>query len=95
MAASFSHKMQNIKMHYDSYMQWVTEVYSEPSQKSIMKLFCKNSQQLNYFRKKSNRKFQLGSKYASVLPAYWSTYNVNETIYSLSFRNSVITQLVI
>ena len=48
----------------------ITEVYLKSSQKYTVKLFCKNSQRLkavNYFRRKRDRRFGLGSKYASVL----------------------------
>ena len=72
MATSFCHKMQNIKIHYDSYMQWahllmvsqwdnrllpIIEAYLEPSWKST----------INYFGKSSDRTLRLDSKYASVL----------------------------
>ena len=50
----------------------ITELYLEPGRKSTMKLFCKNSQRpkaINYFRKKPDCRFRLGSKYASALPS--------------------------
>ena len=87
MAASFCHEMQNIKIHYETYMQWAhclmvstvskaTGFYLlPPSRESATKLFCKIV----------DRRFRLGSKYASVLPLCWSKWNVNETICKVFF----------
>ena len=56
------------------YSQWSnrflpsTEAYLEPSRKSTTKLFLLKA--INYFRKKPDRIFRLGSKYASLLPPW-------------------------
>ena len=55
------------------YSQWgnrflpITEANLEPSRKSKIKFFCKKTplKAVNYFRKKPDRRFRLGSKYAA------------------------------
>ena len=85
-AVSLCHEIQNIKIHYGSYMQsaqWdskflpITEAYLEPSRKSMMRLFCKNSQ------------------YASVLHSCQSTSTIYKVFFSVqhSDNSKIVTVL--